>query len=406
MTADHVAHVQLRHFIVRHVRDAVARLAQLAYDCIVLGAALREPEADENLRRAGIFIAVGELGDVVLTERFAEVQETTGLLRNLHGEQSLAFGTQVGALGDVPQAVEIHVCAAVDRNQPLTAHAGARRILFNACHRQCTGRLDNRTRVLEHILNRRTDLVRIDEHDLIDVLAGERKAFLADAFHGDPIGEYADAFKGDAPSGAQRFVHGGRVFGLDADDFYLRVEALHVYGNAANQAATAYRHEDRVQLSAALPQDLEADSPLPRDHIGVVERMHEHEMALAREHQRPFGRAVVVIAVEHNLAAQMEHRLNLDLRRSLRHDDDRRNRAAARRQRHALRVIAGGCADDAALRDSRGQMSDLVIGAAQLEGENGLQVFALQKHAISDATRQTWGFLERRFAGDVVYACS
>ena len=46
----------------------------------------------------------------------------------------------------------------------------------------------------------------------------------------------------------------------------------------------------------------------------------------------------------------------------------------------------------------------LVVGAAQLEGEHGLQVLALEQHAIAQAARQALGRLERRFDRDVVDA--
>ena len=90
----------------------------------------------------------------------------------------------------------------------------------------------------------------------------------------------------------------------------------------AMQAAAADRHEDRVELAAALAQDLHADRALAGDHVRIVERMHEHQAALARERQRVLVGAVVVVAVQHHLAAEVAHRLHLDVRRGLRHDDD------------------------------------------------------------------------------------
>ena len=81
--------------------------------------------------------------------------------------------------------------------------------------------------------------------------------------------------------------------------------------------------------------------------------MHEHQIALARELERPLERRVVVIAVQHHLAAQIDDRLHLDLRGGLRHDDRGRDAAPPRRQRHALRMIARRSAHHAALRRSR-----------------------------------------------------
>ena len=110
------------------------------------------------------------------------------------------------------------------------------------------------------------------------------------------------------------------------------IEVLDVHRDARDQPAAADRHEDRIQLAAALAQDLHRDRALAGDDVGIVERVHEHQVALARELQRPLEGAVVVVAVQHDLAAQIDDRLHLDLRGGLRHDDRRRRcRAAAPR---------------------------------------------------------------------------
>ena len=98
------------------------------------------------------------------------MQEAAGLLRNRHRQQRLTRATQVGALRDVPQPVEIHVGATVDRHQPLVLPALARHELLDARHRQRTRRLDDRARILEHVLDRGADLIGIHQHDLVDVL--------------------------------------------------------------------------------------------------------------------------------------------------------------------------------------------------------------------------------------------
>ena len=102
-------------------------------------------------------------------------------------------------------------------------------------------------------------------------------------------------------------------------------------------------------VAAALPQDLHADRPLAGDDVRIVERMHENQIALARQRQRALERAVVVVAVQHNLRAEVGDRLHLDVRSRLRHDDDGRNAAPFRAERDALRMIAGRGAHDAAL---------------------------------------------------------
>ena len=154
----------------------------------------------------------------------------------------------------------------------------------------------------------------------------------------------------------------------------------------------------------SLPQDFHADRALAGDHVRIVERMDEGELPFARERHRMLVRLVVVIAVQHGFAAKIDHGLHLDLRRRLRHHDRGRNPAAPRRQRDALGMIARRRADHAALRRRVGQVRDLVVGPAHLEREHGLQVLALEKNVVAQATTETRRRFERRFDGDVIDA--
>jgi hypothetical protein len=49
-------------------------------------------------------------------------------------------------------------------------------------------------------------------------------------------------------------------------------------------------------------------------------------------------------------------------------------------------VVAGAGGDDAAGAFFRRQMRNLVIGAAQLEAENRLEILAFEKHRVAEAT--------------------
>ena len=61
--------------------------------------------------------------------------------------------------------------------------------------------------------------------------------------------------------------------------------------------------EDRLDVVAVpLPQDLHGDRALSGDHVRIVERVHEHEVALAREFDGALVGLIVVIAVQHDLA--------------------------------------------------------------------------------------------------------
>ncbi len=82
-------------------------------------AALGESEADEDLRGLLALVTVVELRDIAVAEQLAEAQEAARLLRNRDREQRLALAAEVGALRHVPQAVEVDVGAAVDRDDAL-----------------------------------------------------------------------------------------------------------------------------------------------------------------------------------------------------------------------------------------------------------------------------------------------
>ena len=67
----------------------------------------------------------------------AETQETARFLGNLDGQQRLALRADVGALGDVAQAIEIDVRAAIQRDQRPLAAFFAGDISLDASHGEC-----------------------------------------------------------------------------------------------------------------------------------------------------------------------------------------------------------------------------------------------------------------------------
>src|SRR6185312_12944425 len=404
VAADHVAHVQLRDFVVGHVVHAVAALPQLAHDLLPFRAPLCQRERDEDLRARRTLIAIVEFRDAAPAERLREFEEAPRLLGNLHREQRLTAAAEVRALRDVPQAVEVDVRPAVHRDEPTIPPSVARYEFANARHGERPGRLDDGASVLEHVLNRPADLVRADENDLVDALARDRERLLADAPDGDAVREYADALQDHASPGLQRLVHRRGVLGLDTDDAHPRVEILDEDRDAGNEPSATDRNEYGIELPAALARDLHADRALPGDHVGVVEGMHEREISLTAQLRCALVRRIVVVAVQNRLAAEIDDRLNFDLRGRLRHDDHRGHAASASGERDALRVIAGRRAYHAAARDCLREMRDLVVGAAQLEREDRLQVLALEQNARAEPLREPWRRIERRFDRYVVNA--
>ena len=123
--------------------------------------------------------------------------------------------------------------------------------------------------------------------------------------------------------------------------------------------------------------------------------MNEHQVALACDLERALERAVVVVPVQHDLAAQVDHRLHLDVGRGPGHHDDGGNCTPVGGKRDALRVIAGRGAHNTALGDRIRKVRDPVVSATELEREHRLQILALQQHVVAKAPRQACGFLQR-----------
>jgi len=166
------------------------------------------------------------------------------------------------------------------------------------------------------------------------------------------------------------------------------VQVLDVYRDAGEQPAAA----DRQRRSHPDCRRSGAGSP-PRwfpagDDVGIVEGVHEHQLALTRQPQRLLERAVVVIAVYQHLGAQIDHRLHLDVRGGLRHDDHRRNAAPPGGERDPLRVIAGRGAHHAAPRTSLPTGWRCGCYAPRSLNENtGCRSSRLSRHLVAEPAR-------------------
>jgi hypothetical protein len=142
-----------------------------------------------------------------IAEQRAEFAEAAGALGNRDGEDRFALLAQLGALGDEAQAIEIHVRARRDRNVIAVARPMAIDKDLEPGDRQCAGRLENRARVLEDVLERRAAGVGVDADDLVDVSLREAERLLADLLHGDAVGKQADVRQDDASAGVERARH-------------------------------------------------------------------------------------------------------------------------------------------------------------------------------------------------------
>ncbi|MNQ40002.1 hypothetical protein D3C85_536410 [compost metagenome] len=199
-------------------------------------------------------------------------------------------------------------------------------------------------------------------------------------------------------------LHRRGVGGFDADDLGLRPQEADDGGDAGRQTAAADGHEDGVDGVRVLTQNLQPHRALPRDHVGVVEGVDEGGAGFLFQDAGVGVGVVEAVAVQHHVSAQGLDRRHLDARRGGRHDDGRGRAAFRRRQRHALRVIARRGADDAARQLGLAQGGDLVVGAANLEREDRLQVLALQQGGTVEPRRQPLQRVQRGFLGHVIDA--
>ena len=370
---------------------------------MLLGLAAAQFHTDEDVGRdAGTRLAVVELGDGARPQHLHEAPVGAGLLRDRDGQQGFAPFADLGALGDVAQAVEVEVGAGIDGNQGAAFEPALGGIALQPGQRHAAGGLRHRAGPVEDVLHGGADLVRRDGDDLVEAFPADAKGFDAGLAHRDAVGEEAHAIEHHALAGRDRGLHGGGVVGLDADDLHVGPQELDKSRDAGSETAAADGNEDRLDRPGVLLQDLHPDRALARDDVRIVIGRHIGEAALLAERLGMLGGLVEIVADDDGIAAACPHARHLDARCRARHHDGGDDAELLAREGDALRVVAGRGRDDAALQRLARQARHLVVGAADLEGEDRLQVLALQQHAIVQPPGEGGQGIERRPDRDVV----
>ena len=167
-------------------------------------------------------------------------------------------------------------------------------------------------------------------------------------------------------------------FGLGANDPRVRTGERHPRG----KPAAADRNRDQRRFASdrlpELVEDFEPDGALAGNHMTVVERGYDGGSGPGR---KPGGNRHAVLGpavIEHHVASVGAGAVDFDLRRIARHDDRRLDAEAPSRNRHALRMIAGGESHHAALAFGRVELEQAVARSAQLERAAGLQGLAFE----------------------------
>ena len=137
--ADHVPHMQLGGFVVRHIDHRVAGSAQTLHHRF---AAIRRSDLNAHIDMGFLRIrkTVVEFGDRMVAQGAAEAAEAAMPLLYGDAENHLPTLSHLRPFGDMPQPVEVHVGAADDGHEPPPplGFVGLN-VLLEAGHRQGPG---------------------------------------------------------------------------------------------------------------------------------------------------------------------------------------------------------------------------------------------------------------------------
>ena len=196
-------------------------------------------------------------------------------------------------------------------------------------------------------------------------------------------------------NGAPRFSDSYMLDGLerlDADDL-ARSDGAASCTRRCRRSTRRRRSARRSPSGTLLPLalELDCDRALARDHVGVVERVDERAAAARprararsgsrRRRSRPSSTTSPPSAATASILID---------RRGRRHHDRRVDSALARRERDALRVIAGRAANHAALERGRADSCAILLYAPRSLNENtAWRSSRLNEDVVAEPLRQT-----------------
>ena len=159
--------------------------------------------------------------------------------------------------------------------------------------------------------------------------------------------------------------------------FIRRLDRLGRHRDARNQAASANRHDDDVDV-VPVANDLETERALSGDELQVVERMHIGQAAVSDELLCFLVRVVPDRAVQNDLGAVAARGGDFRGRRILGHDDHGLDAVDAGGKRDSLCMIARRGADHTAAALILGKQHELVERTANLVGPGPLEHLRLE----------------------------
>lgn len=152
---------------------------------------------------------------------------------------------------------------------------------------------------------------------------------------------------------------------------------MHGRRNARHQTAAADRNDDDIEIRALL-HHFQADGSLSRRDNGIVIRVDEGKIILTGATMRFIHRLGQCFSEQNNLGTEILRLGNFIERRSLRHDDRRRNAEALRVECNALRMVASAAGDDPIASLRRFERQEFIKCTACLERIRVLHVLELE----------------------------
>ena len=184
--------------------------------------------------------------------------------------------------------------------------------------------------------------------------------------------------EGNDTSRAQAGLRIGGKFGLNANHLHIGIAQLDGGGDAADQSAAADRDKYGLDVRQ-VGEDFEADGSLAGNDLFVVVGRHDRVAVLGGQFLRTQAALFAAGTDGDDLRAERRGGFEFVLRSVAGHHDDGLHAQRPRRVGHSLRVIAARIGNDPAPAFFIAKRCDLVVGAAQFEGADGLQVFELEE---------------------------
>jgi Na+/H+-dicarboxylate symporter len=324
---------------------------------------------------ATVLNASGDFAATVLVARFAGAAGAVGACGRLRVPSAPSAPRELGLrlLEDLRELERVDAPSGHEADgRPALLERGFDR----RGRRERAGALDDEMVRAREQPDRRAHALLGDEDDVVDEVPQERKHLLGDVGNRDAVAHRA-ALDGDGLARADRVVERRAAARFDGDDAHRGLDGSERARDARDQATSADRHVDRVDLRALL-EDLEAERRVAEDHVAVRPGMDERVrlrlppvLAQVAEHFRRRN--------EHGCSAERANGFDLGDRRVLRHQAARRDAELPSAPGERLGGVPRADRAQAAATVFVRESEDGVVDAADLEGAGGLEDLGLQE---------------------------